>query len=152
VNLPPSHCSHAAALAPLYSPGLQLAHAVPPAASWCRPASHASQYVEPVAGWFLPASHRAHDVCAVDGWYVPATHTSHVALPLWLWYSPLAHCEHAAAPAALDRPTVQFVHRTEPSASSLCCPAAHTPHDDCAFSAVNWPPPHCVQPAALAPL
>lgn len=46
-NLPPSHCWHVAALAPLYLPDGQASHVVRPGALWCRPAPHASQYVVP---------------------------------------------------------------------------------------------------------
>jgi hypothetical protein len=68
VILPPSHCWHAPAPAPLYLPTLQSAHVVLPGVGWCRPASHASQYVEPAADCFLPMAHCVHDVCAVSGW------------------------------------------------------------------------------------
>jgi hypothetical protein len=47
---------------------------------------------------------------------------------------------------------VQFVHRTEPKASSLCFPAAHPLHCDCPVEAANLPPLHCAHSVALAPL
>jgi len=143
---------HALALAPLYSPALQPAHAELPDVGWCWPASHASQYVIPVAGCFLPMAHCAHDVWAVAGWYDPGAHSTHALLPAWSWYAPLAQAAHDAAPLALDRPTVQFVHRTEPNACSLCCPAAQASHCDCAAETANLPPSHCLHAPALAPL
>jgi hypothetical protein len=63
-NLPLSHWSHAAALAPLYFPARHGLHDVDPATASNMPATHASQYVMPLALWILPASHAAQ--CALD--------------------------------------------------------------------------------------
>ena len=90
-NLPPSHCSQSAALAPLYLPAGQEPHEFDPAALWYCPAGHASQYVVPSEPCILPASHAAQ--CMLEFCALPD-------LPYW----PSAHGVHSVRLASLHWP------------------------------------------------
>ena len=65
---------------------------------------------------------------------------------------PAAHELQAATPAALYCPSGHSLHAVDSVALTLYCPALHVAHCDADPLAANFPPSHCLQSAALAPL